>query len=158
MTIIPILIKYLTDNVVYFEKSKAYRALMIILLIIVGIFVVIFFCERYNKYQGSMLSIKVEKYIKVDLFEHFQKQDFSFFDERKVGELMAYITTDAYNLTTLIKKVPEILFDFLIRLVGAGIVLFTAYIIFGIATFSVLFIILGIAIYYIPKMQKEYWF
>ena len=155
VTIIPILINYLISNVVYFEKSRSYKLLMVIAPIIAGMFVLIFFCERYNKYQGNMLSVKVEKDIKVDLFEHLLKQDFSFFDERKVGELLTYIATDTYNLTTLIKKVPEILFDFLIRLIGAGIVLFTAHIIFGIATFSVLFIILGIAMYYIPKMQKE---
>ncbi len=155
VTIIPILVKYLTDNVVYFEKSEAYKVLLLVTLFIFGIFVVIFFCERYNKYQGNMLSLKVEADIKVKLFEHYQKQDFSFFDERKVGELMSYITTDAYNLTTLIKKVPEIFFDFSIRLIGAGIILFMANALFGFLTFAVLALILVIAVIYIPRMQNE---
>lgn len=51
---------------------------------------------------------------------------------------MSYITTDAYNLTTFIKEVPETLLDFIIRLSGAGIVLFLASPLFGAITFGIL--------------------
>ena len=155
VTTIPILVKYMTTDVINFEKAQAYQTLSLMSLLILGLFIIIFLCSRYTKYQGNMLSVKVESDIKVELFKHFQNQDFNFFDESKVGKLMSYITTDAYNLTTFIKEVPETLLDVFIRLIGAGIVLFIANPMFGTITFGILTLILCVAIYYIPKMQKE---
>lgn len=155
VTLFPVLIRYLTDDVIHFEKGEAFKSLYMIALIAVGIFFVIFLCQRYTEYQGNMLATKVEADIKTELFEHFQRQDFSFFDEQKVGKLMSYITTDAYNLTTFIKEIPETFLDLIIRLSGAGIVLFFASPLFGGLTFGILALILCIALRYIPKMQKE---
>ncbi len=155
VTILPLLVRYLTVDVMEFEKEKAFQTLVLVALCVVGLFFIMFLCQRYMEYQGYMLATKVEADIKIELFEHFQKQDFSFFDEQKVGKLMAYITTDAYNLTTFIKQVPETLLDLIIRLSGAGVVLFLASPLFGGLTFGVLALILCLALLYIPKMQKE---
>jgi ATP-binding cassette subfamily B protein len=62
-----------------------------------------------------MFASKIEADIENDLFKHFQKQDFSFYDEQKIGELMSHITTDAYNLTNVIKSTPEIILGVFIR-------------------------------------------
>ena len=155
VTILPVLVRYLTDDVVHFEREEAFRALAFVALGALGIFFIIFLCQRYIEYKGNMLATKVEVDIKTELFEHFQKQDFNFFDEQKVGKLMTYITTDAYNLSTFTKEIPETLLDLLIRLSGAGIVLFFASPVFGGITFGILALILLLALRYIPKMQKE---
>lgn len=155
VTLLPVLVRYLTNDVINFEKGQAFKSLGITALGAFGLFFIIFLCQRYTEYNGCMLSTKVETDIKTELFEHFQRQDFGFFDERKVGKLMSYITTDAYNLTTFVKDVPETLLDLIIRLSGAGIVLFMASPLFGGLTFAILFIILLVAVRYIPKMQKE---
>ncbi len=120
-----------------------------------GLFVIVSLCLRYTKYQGNMLAAKVEADIKTEIFKHFQKQSFSFFDERKVGSLMSHITTDAYNLTVLIKQIPETLLDFTIRLIGTGIILFLTSPTFGTITFGILILTFSIAVYFIPKIQKN---
>lgn len=155
VTILPVLVRYLTSDVINFEKEKAFESLAITALGALGLFVIIFLCQRYMEYKGNMLATKVEADMKTELFEHFQKQDFSFFDEQKVGKLMAYITTDAYNLSTLTKEIPETLLDLIIRVTGTGLVLFIASPLFGSLTFGILALILLLAIHYIPKMQKE---
>lgn len=86
VTSIPLLIKYATTNILNFEKDKAFRSLSLITVGIVGLFIVIAFCQRYIKYQGNMLAVKIESDIKTDIFKHFQKQDFSFLmSEELVG-------------------------------------------------------------------------
>ncbi len=155
VTSIPLLIKYATTNILNFEKDKAFRSLSLITVGIVGLFIVIAFCQRYIKYQGNMLAVKIESDIKTDIFKHFQKQDFSFFDERRTGGLVSNITNDAYNLTTLIKQVPETILDFMIRLIGTGIILFMVSPTFGIITFGILIFLFSIAIYFIPKIQRN---
>lgn len=155
VTIIPFFVRYLTNTVVNFEKKQALNILILISLCILGLFVIVALCQRYTKYQGNMVAAKVESDIKIDIFSHLQEQDFSFFDENKIGKLMSYITTDAYNLTTFLKKVPEILLDFIIRVIGAGIVLFMASPFLGSITFGILSVITLIAAIFIPKMQRE---
>lgn len=155
VAIIPLLIKYVTTNVINLEKGEAFHKLILIALVILALFAVISACQRYIKYQGNMLSVKVESDLKLEIFKHFQVQDFSFFDERKVGKLMSYITTDAYNLTAFIKNVPEVLLDVAIRFIIAGVVLFTLNPVFGMVTYGVVTLLLTVSIYFIPKVQKE---
>lgn len=155
VAIIPLLIKYVTTNVINLEKGEAFHKLILIALVILALFAVISACQRYIKYQGNMLSVKVESDLKLEIFKHFQVQDFSFFDEWKVGKLMSYITTDAYNLTAFIKNVPEVLLDVAIRFIIAGVVLFTLNPVFGMVTYGVVTLLLTVSIYFIPKVQKE---
>lgn len=155
VTSIPLLIRYATENIVNLEKDKAYHLLLLITGGVMGLFIIVSLCLRYTKYQGNMLAAKAEADIKTDIFKHFQKQSFSFFDERKVGSLMSHIATDAYNLTVLIKQFPETLLDFAIRLIGAGIILFLTSPTFGVITFGILILTFSIAVYFIPKIQKN---
>lgn len=155
VTLIPVFVKYLFTNLSYFAKEQTNLILIRITLFVFCFFVVIFLCQRYMQYQGNMFTTKVETDIKLDLFKHFQKQDFSFYDEKKVGNLMSYIVTDAHNLTKLIKQTPEILLDFSIRFIGAGLILFMSNPLFGFITLGIVSLILCISIYFIPKIQKE---
>lgn len=155
VTSIPFLIKYTTTNIMNFQKDEAFRILSLVALSILTLFIIIALCQRYIKYQGNMLAVKVESDIKTDIFKHFQKQDFSFFDEQRIGGLMSNITNDAYKLTTLIKQVPETILDFMIRLIGTGTILFMVSPGFGIITFGILILLFSIAIYFIPKIQRN---
>lgn len=155
VTSIPFLVRYLTNTVIHFEKPQAVQTLTGVAMIILFLFVSMSLCLRYTKYQGNMLATKVESDMKSEIFKHFQNQDFSFFEENKIGKLMSYITTDAYNLTVFIKQVPEILLDLLIRVIGAGLVLFFSNPMFGFIVFGIIISILLTAAYFIPKMQRE---
>lgn len=155
VVIIPLLIKFATTNIVNFERHEAFYMLSLVAAGILGLFIVISFCQRYTKYQGNMLAAKVESDIKIDIFKHFQKQDFNFFDERKTGGLLSNIISDAYNLTTLIKQIPETILDFTVRLIGTGIILFMVSPTFGIITFTILILLFSVAIYFIPKIQRN---
>jgi ATP-binding cassette subfamily B protein len=106
------------------------------------------------EYKGKMFASKIEIDIETDLFKHFQSQDFSFYDEQKVGKLMSHITTDAYNLTNVIKSTPEIVLNVIIRFLAVFTFLFFYNKVFG-------FVLLGAFIlnfifmwYVLPKVQK----
>lgn len=155
VAIIPLLIKHVTTNIINLERGEAFRALMLVAVMILALFVLISLCLRYTKYQGNMLAVKVESDIKIEIFEHLQRQDFSFFDERKIGKLMSYITTDAWELTAFIKNVPEILLDIAIRFIIAGIVLFTTSPLFGAVTYGFYALLIAVCVYSVPKIQNE---
>ena len=154
ITLIPILIKCLMLDGLNLEKEFAYKVCFLFAIIFITIFIAISLCIKYREYHGNMVASKIESDIKVNLFEHFQKQDFSFFDETKVGKLSSYITVDAHKLSKFIVSFPEIILDFIIRFVGAGVFLFISNYLFGAIIFSVLFFIIFFALKFIVKIRE----
>lgn len=121
---IPIICHYITDKAVYLEKYDAIRNVSCLAIIIIPLYIFFFLCKRYTGYKGKMFASKIEVDIENELFKYFQYQDFGFYDEQKVGKLMSYITTDAYNLNNIIKSIPESTLGALIRFIAVFLFLF----------------------------------
>lgn len=122
-TAIPLVCNYVTDSF-YSQKSDIIRIIFLSITSILLLLMTRYCCNRYSFHKGSLFATQIEVDIKNELFEHFQKQDLSFFDERSTGKLMTSITTDAYNISNVIKKIPEIILDILIKYTGTFIFLF----------------------------------
>ena len=58
-------------------------------------------------YQGHMMGALMESDMRSELFEHYQKLSFSFYDEQKTGQLMTRITNDSFALAELYHHGPE---------------------------------------------------
>src|ERR1700676_450160 len=52
-------------------------------------------------YQGHVMGAKMERDMRRELFEHYQKLSFSFYDRQRTGQLMARITNDLFSLAEL---------------------------------------------------------
>ena len=58
-----------------------------------------------------------------EIFGHYQKLSFAFYDNQKVGHLLSRITSDLFDISELLHHGPEDLVISLIKLVGAFIIL-----------------------------------
>lgn len=72
---------------------------------------------------GHIFGSYIEKDMRNELFEHYQKQSFAYFDKKKTGELMSRITTDLFEVSELAHHGPEDVFITLMTLVGAFILM-----------------------------------
>lgn len=61
-------------------------------------------------YWGHMVGIKMEFDMRIDLFKHFQTMPFSFYDDRKTGQLMSRLVGDLREVSELAHHGPEDLF------------------------------------------------
>ncbi len=151
---IAIACNYMLSKAVYLEKSKTIETISFFGVIIILLFAIFYLCKRFTEYKGKIFAAKIESDIKIELFKFFQNQDFSFYDEQKIGKLMSNITNDAYNLASIIKRVPEVILDALIRFVGVFIFLFLNYKVFG-TVLLISYIFIFIFMWNImPKVQK----
>src|SRR5207302_5798735 len=64
-------------------------------------------CTMIVDYQGHVLGSKMERDMRRELFEHYQKLSFSFYDRQRNGQLMARITNDLLSLAELYHHGPE---------------------------------------------------
>ena len=155
---LPVLCHYVTSQVINFEKDKAISTIYFIIFLIISLIILKFFCNHYCFYKGNMLATNIEVDIKIELFEHLQNQDFSFFDERTTGKLMTSITNDAFNISNVIKKVPEVILETITKYTGVFLFLFFSnYVLASILllTFAFLFVFMWKFLYKIQKINSE---
>jgi len=74
-------------------------------------------------YQGHMMGSRMERAMRTELFEHYQKLSFSFYDRQRVGQLMSRITNDLFDIGELCHHGPEDIAISVLKFVGAVVLL-----------------------------------
>ena len=153
--IFPLIIRYITGevlvaNVINYNEIYILGAVMFVgLLIEYG-------CNFYIAYQGHVMGAMMEKDLRKELFEHYQKLSFSFYDEQKTGQLMSRLTNDLFSLTELYHHGPEDIVISLIKIVGAFIILLGINIPLTLMVFACIPVMIVLAIYFNRKMKKAF--
>jgi ATP-binding cassette, subfamily B, bacterial len=80
-------------------------------------------CTLFLDYQGHVMGAKMERDMRRELFQHYQKLSFSFYDRQRTGQLMARITNDLLSLAELYHHGPEDLAIAALELIGVLIIL-----------------------------------
>lgn len=81
--------------------------------------------QWFITFFGHVFGVAVEKDMRRDIFEHIEKQSFSFFDKNRTGQLMSRTTTDLFEISELAHHGPEDLLISLLTLFGAFFVMFS---------------------------------
>lgn len=76
-------------------------------------------------YLGHKLGINIETDMRRQLFNHFQKQSFSFFDNMKTGHVMSRMTNDLFDIGEFAHHGPEDFFIAIMTFVGTFAIMFT---------------------------------
>ena len=148
--VIPLIVRYITSEVIYLEQGAKERIIQLGIILIVLV-VVQFLSNFYITNIGHVMGAKMEYNMRAEIFEHYQKLSFSFFDDQKVGQLMSRITNDLFDITELLHHGPENIVISLIKIVGAFIILF------GISKYltAASFIILPFMFIYVFFLNKK---
>ncbi len=121
--ILPLIIRRITGTVVYMQRREALSELLLLGLIMLGLVLLSAFCNYYVSYYGHVMGAKIEYDMRAEIFDHYQKLSFSFYDDEKVGQLMSRITSDLFDITELLHHGPENLIISIIKITGALIIL-----------------------------------
>ena len=120
--VVPLIVRYITSDVVYMQDGAKERIIQLGIILVVLV-VVQFFSNYYITNIGHVMGAKMEYNMRAEIFAHYQKLSFSFFDDQKVGQLMSRITNDLFDITELLHHGPENIVISLIKIVGAFIIL-----------------------------------
>ena len=75
------------------------------------------FAGFYMTKTGHIMGAKIETDMRYDVFQHLQKLSDSYFNETKVGQIMARITSDLFDITEFSHHCPEEYFIGLIKII-----------------------------------------
>lgn len=151
----PMIIKHITGTVLT-SQSFNIKEIYVLGLVMVILVIIEFFCNFYVTYQGHMMGTYMERDIRNELFEHYQKLSFKFYDEQKTGQLMSRLTNDIFSLTELYHHGPEDIVISIIKVVGAFIILLNINVLLTIIVFIIIPIMALFAYYCNIEMKRAF--
>lgn len=122
---LPLCASYVTKNILEGHAPNALNQIYQVGALMLGLIVINVICNQFVDYQGHMMGAKMEGDMRRDLFEHYQKLSFGFFDEQKTGSLMSRITNDLFWMSELCHHAPEDLAIAFVKFVGVFVILFS---------------------------------
>jgi ATP-binding cassette subfamily B protein len=120
---IPLCIRYITSHLLQVGSTAALHEIYWMGALMLGLIAIFAACRLFTDYQGHIMGAMMERDMRRELFSHYQKLSFKFYDNHKTGQLMTRISNDTYHLAELFHHGPEDLVICSLNLVGAFIIL-----------------------------------
>lgn len=154
--LIPLVVRYVTAKVIYMPAEQVVKT-MIIIAIVVGILILFqCYCNYYIANYGHVMGAKIEYDMRAEIFGHFQKLSFSFYDDEKVGQLMSRITSDLFDITELLHHGPENVTISVIKIIGALAILLSINVRLALIAFILVPFMLVYAYFFNKKMKQAF--
>jgi len=120
----PMIVRYITNDLLVDSNiAEAIPTIVKLIFLMLGLIALEFISNFFIAYKGHMMGAKMEYDMRNDIFEHYQKLSFNFFDNQKTGQLMTRITNDLFDITELCHHGPEDLVISIIKFAGAFVIL-----------------------------------
>ena len=120
----PQILRILTATIFTEEPSRILKALLPIGAALLAMYLIQSFCVYYVGYQGHMMGAKMERDMRRQLFDHYEKLSFSYYDQNNSGQMMSKLVSDLFDISEFAHHGPENLFISLIKIVGSFVFLF----------------------------------
>ncbi len=142
--ILPLIVRHLTDLGMNDLESLTLRVILTTGALYLGLRIVDTIANYFMANVGHVMGSRIETDMRRDLFSHMQELSYSYYSNTKVGQLMARITSDLFDITEFAHHCPEEFFIAFIKIVMSFIILCSTdvtltLIIFAIIPFMVLF-------------------
>ncbi|MCY4144865.1 MAG: ABC transporter ATP-binding protein [Chloroflexi bacterium] len=119
---LPLCVRHITQNLLLPGAPNQLRDIGLMAGLMLALVAAHTLCNLFVDYQGHMMGARMESDMRRELFAHLQRLPFSFYDERKTGELMSRITSDLFALSELYHHGPEDLAIGLIKFSGVFLI------------------------------------
>ena len=111
-------------------------------------------CHAFIDYKGHMMGAFMERDMRNELFEHYQKLSFKFYDDHRTAQLMTRLSNDTFDLTELYHHGPEDLVISTLNFMGAFLILLSIHV--KLAFIAFLFLpVMGLYGYYFSKKMQH---
>ena len=120
----PQLLRTLTKTLFAGAPGKIISALIPITIGLLVAYIIQTACRYYVTYAGHMMGARMERDMRKELFDQYEKLSFSYYDQNNSGQMMSKLVSDLFDISELAHHGPETLFISLIKIIGSFIFLF----------------------------------
>ena len=120
----PQLLRTLTKTLFAGAPGKIISALIPITIGLLVANIIQTACRYYVTNAEHMMGARMERDMRKELFDQYEKLSFSYYDQNKSGQMMSKLVSDLFDISELAHHGPENLFISLIKIIGSFIFLF----------------------------------
>ena len=120
----PQILRTLTKTLFTESSDMILRALIPITLMLFVMYMIQTGCKYYVSYQGHMMGAYMERDMRQQLFDHYERLSFSYYDQNNSGQMMSKLVSDLFDISEFAHHGPENLFISLIKIIGSFVFLF----------------------------------
>jgi len=120
---IPLCVRYITTNLLEVGSEGDLHQIYMMGGLMLGLVAIYATCHAFIDYRGHIMGALMERDMRSELFDHYQKLSFKFYDEHKTGQLMTRISSDTFDLAELYHHGPEDVVISFLNFIGAFVIL-----------------------------------
>ena len=120
----PQLLRTLTKTLFAGVPGKIISALIPITIGLLVAYIIQTACRYYVTYAGHMMGARMERDMRKELFDQYERLSFSYYDQNNSGQMMSKLVSDLFDISELAHHGPENLFISVIKIIGSFIFLF----------------------------------
>lgn len=121
--VIPLIVRYITGTVVFLPREEMLSTIIKLAIFMVVLVLIECYSNFFIGYYGHICGASMERDMRQEIFGHYQKLSFSFYDNQKVGQLLSRVTSDLFDISELLHHGPEDLVISIIKFVGSFVIL-----------------------------------
>ena len=119
----PQILNYLSKNLFTMDKQTILQTIGYVGLLLLVLYIIKYFCQYYITSWGHIMGARMEADMRRDLFNHYQRLSFSYYDKSNTGEMMSRLVSDLFDISELAHHGPENIFISALKIIGSFILL-----------------------------------
>ena len=120
----PQLLRELTRTVFTKDGNAILHTIPLIGGILLAAYILQALCQYYVSCQGHIMGARMERDMRAELFEKYERLSFSYYDKNNTGQMMSKLVSDLFDISELAHHGPENLFISAVKIIGSFIFLF----------------------------------
>ncbi len=120
----PQILRTLTKTLFTENAEKILQTLLPIAVILLVMYLIQAACKYYVTDQGHVMGARMERDMRQQLFDHYEKLSFSYYNQNNSGQMMSKLVSDLFDISEFAHHGPENLFISLIKIIGSFVFLF----------------------------------
>ena len=106
--------------------------------------------------RGHFMGARIERDMRGDLFEHLQKLSFTFYNNTKIGQLMARLSSDLFDIAEFAHHCPEEFFIAFVKILVSFVILVRMNVWMTLAVFLLVPVMIVLLRYFNKKMRAAF--
>lgn len=154
--VLPLILRYITDVGMRDLASLTVKTVVTIGMLYFALRIIDGLASFYMAYIGHVMGASIETDMRDDAFRHLQKLSDNYFNNTKIGQIMARITSDLFDVTEFAHHCPEEFFIAFLKGVVSFIILARVNVLLTVIIFVLIPVMAISCTYFNLKVRKAF--
>lgn len=121
----PLILNFCTRHYFLMPAKQIRQGLFLLGSGLILMYILRALCRYYVGAQGHIMGAMMERDMRADLFDQYERLSFSYYDQHNTGVMMSRVVSDLFDISEFAHHGPENIFISVIKIIGSFVILMT---------------------------------